>query len=44
MVIYKALAYIIADGSVNTVHIEHSNTRWSKPAKVDQKVEAAVTQ
>ena len=30
----KASAYIIADGSVNTVHIEHSNTRWSKPAKV----------
>ena len=27
----KALAYIIADGSIHSVPVEHSNTRWSKP-------------
>ena len=27
----KASAYIIADGSIHSVPVEHSNTRWSKP-------------
>ena len=27
----KASAYIIANGSVHSVPVEHSNTRWSKP-------------
>ena len=39
----KASAYMIADGSANTVHVERNNTRWSKRVSslVDMKLKEA---